>query len=121
RRIVTLENAQHVALDGRPGRLASRPDALLGKRVQFIERLPDELAGPQAGVHQPLDGAQTRELVRGVLAFGVLVALGPRKAVAPPPDAQHVLGKPRFALDRADVEAWFLDFHVNFVLDLVPG
>src|SRR5262249_51248538 len=100
-RIVTLENAQHIALDRGPGRVAAGPYALLGQRVQSLQRVPDELAGSQAGVHQTLDGAQTRELVRGVLALGVLVAFGPRKAVAPLPDAQHVLRKACFALDRA--------------------
>src|SRR6266536_2912770 len=103
--IVPLEQREDVALDDGGGSFASRANAPFRERIELVERLPHELPGPQARVHQSLDRAQPRELVAGILAFGVLVATRTRKAIAALPDAQHVFRQPCLALDRADVEA----------------
>jgi len=85
--------------------------ALFRERIQVPERLRNEFARPQPGIHQSLDGAKLGELVGGVLTFGVLVASRVGETVAALPDAQHVLRQPRLALDRADVEACLRILH----------
>ena len=109
--IVRLEQCQHVALDSGRDRVTPRMNALLGQRIELVERLPDEFSRPQPGIHQALDRAQLRDLVRGILALGVIVAIGVGKTVATLPDAQNVFGQPGFALDRADVKRSAGGFH----------
>ena len=109
--IVRLEQRQHVTLDGGRDRVTPRMNALLGQRIELVERLPDEFSRPQSGIHQALDRAQLRDLVRGILALCVIVPIGMRKAVATFPDAQDVFGQPGFALDRADVKRSAGGFH----------
>ena len=48
--------------------------------------------------------AQLEHLLIRIDPFSVCIALGAGKAVAPLPDAQHVLGQPGFLLDGGDAE-----------------
>jgi hypothetical protein len=101
------------ALDSQRRRLATRTNSLVRERVQLFERLPNQLPRPQPGVHQSLDRAKARELLGRVLALGVFVAARTRKAVAPLPDAEHILRQSRFPLDGADVEVCVVLVHAG--------
>src|SRR6266536_812868 len=119
-RVVCFEKSKDVALHRRCERLPARMHALFRERIQVRERLRNEFARPQPGIHQSLDGAKLGELVGGVLTLGVLIASRVRETVAPLPDAQHILRQPRLALYRADVEACLRILHTGrFVQDNV--
>jgi len=74
----------------------------LGKLLQVLDRKADDLAGPMALVHQPLDEAQLVDLVDRVGALAEDVASRLREAVAALPHAQRVLGQAGIAFDGGD-------------------
>jgi hypothetical protein len=101
---------KNVAFERRRQHFAARHRAVVGQRVQLLERLVDDLARPYAGVHQPLDRAELGQLARRILTLAVFIPRGLWEAVAALPHSEDILRKTAFALGCADVELESLGF-----------
>ena len=84
-----------------------------GQRFQFLRGGAHQPARPVPQVHEPLEEPQAKYLRGGVKPFTVGIAVRHREAIAPLPDAQHILRQADIPLDRCDGELGFL----HFVLD----